>query len=85
MDSLQFRAILASDFWQRLANGFEARIWAEFGAKFGMWFGFEFDIKFEMQGKFDDEIWVKFVAKFDFLADLVRFAEIGDGGVFDTA
>ena len=38
-----------------------------------------------MQGKFDDEIWVKFVAKFDFLADLVRFVEIGDGGVFDTA
>jgi len=40
---------------QRLANGFEAGIWAEFGAKF------------------------------DFLADLVRFVEIGDGGVFDTA
>jgi hypothetical protein len=28
---------------------------------------------------------VKFVAKFDFLADLARFVEIGDGGVFDTA
>ena len=28
---------------------------------------------------------MKFVVKFDFLADLVRFVEIGDGGVFDTA